>query len=116
MNLRHLEDWVAHCDRLRSTPRSDAIVGSGWMVSMSTPPPSLQDPLERIPLDRARELREQTGSADGRGDRERLEEALAWLEHPHPATSPAVRRLIGEERARVQETLEAIAARAHPAE
>lgn len=107
MNLRHLNDWIEYCHKQHSVPGTDAIAGGGWLASMSTPPPSLSDPLERIPLERARELHEAAVALPRSEERDGLlRAALEWLAHPYPKTTPPIERLMAVERGRIKAALE----------
>jgi len=83
-----LEAWEAHC-RLASTNASDgdrAVLSSDWSSAGITPPPARGSPEARIPLETAGRLVEESSHLEGRARVERLEEAVAWLETPHPRT------------------------------
>lgn len=105
MNLGNLDEWVTYCSEIEGDNRyRDAqVAGSGWMVSGSTPPPALEDPLARIPLERSGECCQAAKrSKTAQGKLRHLELALRWLECPHPQSSTTLRRLIRREAERVK--------------
>lgn len=68
---------------------------TAWAGSEITPPPALEGPEVRVPLERARELEDRADSEESAEAADRcLREALDWLEHPHPRSSPALLRAV----------------------
>lgn len=88
-----LESWKRYCEARSTLGRDHGIVGGSWASGTITPPPSLEDPRARVPLERAEELADRAASERDPGRRtELLERACAWLRTPHPRTSPELRR------------------------
>ena len=89
MQFRDLEEWKTYCERsaLTSVDRDRALLATGWVAGAITPPPTVEDPAARSPLERARELEDLAAAADPESGRRHLESAVAWLDHPHPRAS-----------------------------
>lgn len=108
MQIRDLEDWRAYCDGLapKSVDRDRGILATGWGGGTITPPPALEDPLARIPLERAQALEELAGEADPGRARRHLELALDWLKHPHPRSSRSLLDAMRQRREALRERLQ----------
>lgn len=108
--VRSLEEWKEWCRR-RETGEGgsrQSLLRTGWAGSDITPPPSLETPVARTPLDRAEECERRADEADGaEGEARWLREALAWLDHPHPDSSPPLLRAIARRKAELRSRLEA---------
>lgn len=110
MEIKDLDEWKTYCLRAatRSVDRDREVLSSGWGSGTITPPPALEDPNARIPLERAEELRRLADREAGEEGREHLERAIAWLEHPHPRISRDLRGAMRRARANLRARLGAM--------
>ncbi|MDX1744494.1 MAG: hypothetical protein R3324_01035 [Halobacteriales archaeon] len=95
--IRTLTEWKEHCAAVRraNSSSSSAILRTAWAASEITPPPSLESPTARLPMERAADLERQADHADSEAEKARLlREAFRWLDCPHPDSSPSLRRAI----------------------
>lgn len=105
--IRSLEDWKDFCRRAGEEGSRRSLLRTGWASSDITPPPSLEGPAARTPLDRAEACERRAEEASGaKGEERWLREALAWLDHPHPRSSPALQRAIARRKAELRSRLE----------
>lgn len=105
-DVRSLEDWRDFCRRDGEEGSRRPLLRTGWASSDITPPPSLEGPAARTPLDRADACERRAEEATGREERERwLRRALAWLDHPHPGSSPALLRAIARRKTELRSRL-----------
>ena len=110
MQIRNLDEWKAYCLGVapRSVDRDRAVLSSAWASGTITPPPALEDPAARIPLERAEELERLADEETPEAGRPHLELAIAWLEHPHPRASRDLRAAMRRARDRLEKRLAAI--------
>ena len=105
--VRTLAEWKEICRRAEaegSTRR--ALLRTGWASSEITPPPALEDPAARIPLERADECASRARRAADPEERTRwLRRALEWLDHPPPRSSPQLLKAIRRNRREIRSRL-----------
>ena len=109
MLIRSLDEWKSYCRHVE--PRSDRdrfVRSSQWASGGITPPPALEDPAARIPLERAEELERLADEETPEAGCPHLELAIAWLEHPHPRASRDLRAAMRRAHDRLQDRLAAV--------
>ncbi len=94
MHFASLEEWRAHCRNAAADggDRDRALLESAWAPAGITPPPAHGDLSARVPLERAERLEREAASAPSGDRRAMLEEAVAWLDCPHPRAPAELRR------------------------
>ena len=103
MDLSTLDDWLEYCRRQDAVSRDRVLSGSAWVADRISPPPVSDSALARIPLERARACRLRAGDLDDNAaQRELHQQALRWLDHPHPESSPTLIERIGRERQQIE--------------
>ena len=106
MDLTDLESWRTYCRTAATVGEPDgAVLASDWASAGITPPPGRGEPRARIPLERAGELETRAGDLEGSERSALLEEALAWLDSPHPRTPPELRAAMRRRRDRIERAL-----------
>jgi hypothetical protein len=100
-----LDDWKAHCQQAATGAEDAGVLSSDWAGAGITPPPARGGRIARVPLDRALALVEAAGDLEGSARREKLEEAMAWLDCPFPRTPPELTAAIRRQRTRIGEQL-----------
>lgn len=94
MRFEDLDEWRAYCRRASTAggERDRGVLRSDWAAAGITPPPALEDPAARTPLERAEALARRAEEEEGPARRSAaIRRAIEWLEHPHPRTSAALR-------------------------
>lgn len=108
MRFEDLEEWRAYCRRASTAggKRDRAVLRSDWAAAGITPPPALEDPAARTPLERAEALaRRAEEAADPARRIAAIRQAIEWLDHPHPRTSAALRAAMRSLRKELEATL-----------
>ena len=92
MDAPDLASWREYCGTASTVGEADSgVLASDWAGAGITPPPSRGEPKARIPLERAQALVERAEGLEGDERRVLLEEAIGWLDCPHPRTPPELR-------------------------
>lgn len=112
MTVSNLTDWIRICRTtdMAGHEQDRGILDTGWTSGTITPPPAMEHPMARLPLERARACAEEARRAPTTSlERAHLREALRWLSLPYPGTSDLLLRAMRRERDRLQQLLDSMA-------